>query len=48
MIMKCKGNSWYKDKIGERYSVSDSTSITYIVKVGKEYKSADKDDCSII
>jgi hypothetical protein len=49
MIMKTKNkDSWYKDKIGERYSVKDSTSITYIVKVGKEYKSVDKDDCEII
>ncbi|MFT8313193.1 MAG: hypothetical protein ABF633_02940 [Clostridium sp.] len=47
MIMKTKNkDSWYKP--GERYTVVDQTSITYIVKVGKEFKSVDKDDCSII
>lgn len=47
MIMKTKNkDSWYK--IADRYTVADSTSITYIVKVGKEYKSVDKDDCEIV
>lgn len=49
VIMKAKNKDiWYKDKIGERYTVVDETSITYIVKVGKEYKSVDKDDCEVI
>lgn len=47
MVMRTKNkDSLYK--VGERYTVADQTSITYIVRAGKRYMGVDKDDCEVI